>query len=359
MTRFKTGWVMKTSEHRYNKWVSLSCLALILLLVSSGSSFSKEVPLNLMIDFESSGSSTASQLDQEFNSMINMTNVIDPKSLNFTIFASGDTIAVQRLALTSLGKNPNHEIALNGKSKDENLSTMPYSKQLDLLTVAQKNINSCHICGGKIVLARSFRPQSFNQNNDTFKVLEGLGFLYDAGFKAGILYQPGHKNDVWPYLIQGYNLYAVPVSTYNLSGERVYLSDRYAKEEKGLSGSKWYDLLAGKFDEASLNGDPMVVIFSNSVSGSGDYLDGYKNFINYAVSKNAKFVTTMELVNVTLARNGTGKLVSLPVSSVCPTCGQNEKSSGLAIGVNITHQGNTSRGNCTDCNKSSSNVAKA
>ena len=336
-----------------NKWVNLISLTAIVLMISSGSSLSKEVPLNMMIDFESPGSPTPDQVIQVFNSMTNLTNVIDSRHLNATIFASGDVVASpsQRLFVTTLGQEPNHELALNGNTKDEKLSSMPYSKQLDQLTIAQKNINSCHICSGKIVPVQGFRPQSFDQNNDTFKVLDSLGFLYDAGFKAGILYLPGHKNDTWPYSIKGHNLSAVPVSTYNSSGDRVYLSDRYAKEEKGLSGSKWYDILAGKFDEAAINGDPMIMIFSNTVSGSGDYLDAYTNFVKYATSQNAKFVTTMELVNMTEVTNTTGTLPAFSgvKPSVCPTCEQKNESKGnLAIGVTITHHGN-----CTDCNKSS------
>ena len=341
-----------------NKWVHLSCLALVMLLVLPGSSLSKEVIINTMIDFGSPASPTPDQVTQAFNSMVNLTNEIDSRKLNATILASGDVAASQRLFVTNFGQKTNHEMALNGNMKDENLSSMPYSKQLELLTTSQKNINSAHICGGEVVSIQGFMPQSFDQNNDTLKVLDSLGFLYDAGFKVGTLYMPGHKNDTWPYPITGYNLYAVPVSSYNSSGVRVCLSDRYAKEELGISGSKWYDLLAGKFDEAAINGDPVVAIFSNQVSGSGDYLDAYKNFINYATSKNAKFVTTIELINMTEVKSATGKLPALSDSGVkppvCPTCGQNNESKGsLSIGVTQTHQGN-----CTNCNESSANVTK-
>jgi len=294
-----------------NKWVHLSCLALVMLLVLPGSSLSKEVIINTMIDFGSPASPTPDQVTQAFNSMVNLTNEIDSKKLNATILASGDVAASQRLFVTNFGQKTNHEMALNGNTKDENLSSMPYSKQLELLTTSQKNINSAHICGGKVVSVQGFMPQSFDQNNDTLKVLDSLGFMYDAGFKAGTLYMPGHKNDTWPYPIMGYNLYAVPVSSFNSSGVRVCLSDRYVKEELGISGSKWYDLLAGKFDEAAINGDPVVVVFSNQVSGFGDYLDAYKNFVNYATSKNAKFVTTMELINMSDVKSATGKLPAL------------------------------------------------
>ena len=327
-----------------------------MLLVLPGSSLSKEVVINAMIDFDSPASPTPDQVTQAFNSLVNLTNPIDSRGLNATILASSDVVTSQKLYVTIVGQRTNHELALNGNTKDEKLSAIPYSKQLELLTAAQKNINSAHVCGGKVVPIRGFMPQSFDQNNDTLKVLESLGFLYDAGFEVGTFYMPGHKNDIWPYPIMGYNLYAVPLSSYNSSGARVNLSDRYAKEELSISGSKWYDILAAKFDEAAINGDPMVVIFSNQISGSGDYLDAYKNFVEYAISKNAKFVTTTELINMTEAKNATGRLPALSgvKPSVCPTCGQKNESKGnLAIGVTIKHQEN-----CTDCNKSSANVTK-
>lgn len=339
-----------------NKWVHLSCLALVMLLVLPVSSLSKEVVINAMIDFDSPSSPTPDQITQAFNSIVNLTNPMDSRGLNATIFASSDVVTSQKLFVTVLGQKTNHELALNGNSNDEKLSSMPYPKQLELLTTAQKNINSAHVCGGKVVSVGGFRPQSFDQNNDTLKVLDSLGFLYDAGFVVGTLYTPGHKNDAWPYPIMGHNLYAVPVSSHNASGVSVNLSDHYAKEVLGFSGSKWYDTLTAKFDESAINGDPMVVIFSNQVSGSGDYLDAYKNFVNYATSKNAKFVTTMELINMTEVRNATGKLPALSgvKPSVCLTCGQKNESKGsLSIGVTVTHQGN-----CTDCNKSSTNATK-
>ena len=127
-----------------NKWVHLICLALVMLLVLPGSSFSKEVIINAMIDFDSPASPTPDQVTQAFNSMVNLTNGIDPIGLNATIFASGDVAASQRLFVTTLGQKTNHELALIGNTKDEKLlSTMPYSKQLELLTTSDKNINSC------------------------------------------------------------------------------------------------------------------------------------------------------------------------------------------------------------------------
>jgi len=163
-------------------------------------------------------------------------------------------------------------------------------------------------------------PPLFDQNENTYKALEALGIEYDAGFQSGIIYAPGHENDVWPYKIEGYDIYAVPVSTFELSGKKTPLDDKYASEN-GLTSSQWLDLLVGKLDEASSNGEPVVISLSTSVSGSGEYFDALKNFIDYAHSKDAAFVTSYELV--TFSRTGVYE-VAEPTESECTTCNKNE-----------------------------------
>ncbi len=340
-----------------NRLLYWGYIALIVLLVLPGSSLSKEVVVNLMIDFDSPASPTPNQTNMILSSITKLTNAIDSRGLNATIYTTGDMAASQRLMVTSLGSKINHELAMNGNTKDEKLGSMTYAQQEAALKRAKKYVDACHICGGRIVAIKGFKPQLFDQNNDTYTILEKMGIVYDAGFKAGVLYAPGHKNDTMPYRIENHSLYAVPVSTYNLSGDRVYLSDRFIKEEKGLNGTQWNELLVRKFDEAAITGDPVVVIFNNMVSGSGDYLDAYKNFLNYAVSKNAKFVTSIELVNMTKVENGIlAGSINMSIDG-CPDCAKQNESqnatSNLSIGVTITHSGN-----CTNCNNSSANSTK-
>ncbi len=342
-----------------NRLLYWGCMALILLLVLPGSSLSKDVVVNLMIDFDSPSSPTPEQTNAVFSSIINLTNEIDARGLNATIYTTGDLASTQRLMVTSLGSKANHDLALSGSTKDEKLSSMTYSEQEELLKNAKETIDAAHICGGKVVAVNGFRPQSFDQNNDTYKILNDMGIVYDAGFKAGVLYLPGHENDTMPYHIWNYSLYAVPVSTYNLSGDNVYLSDKFIKEECGLNSSKWYEILIRKFDEAAINGEPAVIIFNNLVSGSGDYLDAYVNFIDYAVSKNAKFVTTQELVEMAKAESNVIVGNMSVLGGGCPDCvkqndTERQKAYGdLSIGVAVTRNEN-----CTNCDNSSVNSTK-
>lgn len=285
--------------------LSRGLVALIILLALPEGALGNDnsVTVNVMIDVNSFASPTPEQVNITHKSLINLTNGIDAKRLNATYFLSGDAIPVERLYLTYLGELPRRELAMGGMNVNERLKSMSNSRQREQLEKMKKYVKACHVCGGKTIDPKGFKPQSSSQNEDTYKILDSIGIIYDAGFSAGLLYLPGHENDTWPYRVENHNLYAVPVSSHNLSGELVYLSDRYIKEDKKLSSSQWYDILVSKFDESSKNGDPVVVIFDNLISGHDtEFLDTFKRFIDYATSKNATFITTMELVNMSIAK---------------------------------------------------------
>lgn len=302
-----------------NRILFCGLVVLIILLILPVGSLGKDTStiVNVMIDVNSFSSPTPDQVNITHTSLINLTNAIDAKRLNATYYLSGEAIPVERLYLTYLGESPRRELAMGGMTANERLESVSQSKQRELLEKMKKYVKACHVCGGKTIDPVGFKPQSASQNGDTYKILHSMGIAYDAGFRAGLLYLPGHENDTWPYRVENYNLYAVPVSSYDLSGDRVYLSDRYIKEEKKLSSSQWYDILVGKFDESSNNKEPLVVIFDNLVSGQDtDLLDTYKRFIDYATSKDATFVTSMELVNMSIARDSVGIIQDLNGGSI-------------------------------------------
>ena len=340
------------------RMAAIACFLSVLLLGSVGIALSQEKPVvvNLMIDADITPSPTHEQLLTADFSLRNLTTPADSSGSNLTIFVSGNMAAEDRLGVTSQGNRPNHELAMHGNVLNEKLSSMPYDAQLAALTGANGSLSICYVCGQAHREIKGFMPQAFDQNNDTLKALEQLGFVYDAGFQKGLIYRAGHENDTWPYPIEGYNLTAVPVSTFTLSGERLYLDDEYIKDVKKFSSSQWYDLLTKKFDESAKNGDPMVVVFSNLVSGTGDYLDAYTKFLNYATSKGATFVTTMQLVEMAAAKGA--KLPSVQPSNAskvtfCPSCAAEAKTEKPII--NISVKKNQS---CSTCGQNKTNSTK-
>ncbi len=145
-------------------------------------------------------------------------------------------------------------------------------------------------------------PQSSCQSDTTRGILDRMEIEYDAGYQVGLIFEPGHENDPWP--IQWRITTSQPsISTHLFSGELVPLSDRFAKEVLDLSGQEWGDLLFSEFDECVERGDPMVVIFTNVVSGRDDgYMEAYRNFIDRARSEGASFVSTLKLVEMARSR---------------------------------------------------------
>ena len=269
----------------------------------------RPVLLNLMIDAElypvAANETIEDRIEIEAVSLIDMLNKIDPEELNVTIYSTSDFVSARsantsyKLYATRIGAKENHEMAFHGMTTDELLGTMTYGVQYPLLIKAKRLVEEAYICEGRKIEAKGFRPQRFNQSETTYKILDKMGFEYDSGYQAGLIHLPGHENDTWPYSAEGHSFYAVPVSTHLFSGELVPLSDRFAKEVLGLTGSQWYDLLIAEFEECSRKGDPMVVIFHNFVYGTDEeYQKAYAEFVEYAISKRADFVSTMELVEI-------------------------------------------------------------
>lgn len=324
-------------------WGTLICLLATTQMGASQSAGSPQV-VNLMVDYYMPSSADDQTKNDATMNLMLMMDQFSNKRINMTLFLTQAASKGARGFATQQGLLSNVELAMSGINSDEKLSSRSFAEQKATLESSKKYAELCNICGVNEIKARGFMPQSFDQNQDTYRVLDALGIEYNAGFKAGILSAPGHENDVWPYKVENHKFYAVPVSTTTLSGEKVALDDREMKG-KGVSGSQWKDLLVGKFDEIDGKDEPMVVSLSTSVSGSGDYLDAFIQFLDYAVSKNAIFVKTNDLVNMSRRENSEAPALqsaeaSSPASgeeakedateeipSDCPTCDAAKNSS--------------------------------
>ncbi|WP_348304796.1 hypothetical protein [Methanothrix sp.] len=333
-------------------------------------SLCQESPVvSIIVDADIPSNPSSEEVKAAGGSLINQINEIDPYNRNVTIFVSGEMATVYRLRITSLGAMSNHELALYGNNTGENLSSFSAAEQEEILKNANKRLYSCYVCGGKHVDIKGFRPQGFEQNEDTLRVLENLSIIYNAGFQQGLIYMPGHENDSWPYLIEGSNIYAVPISTTDVNGEKAVLYDKYIRDDMGLSGSQWQDLLQSQFDENAKAGAPTVVIFSNLVSGDGDFLDTYRNFLNYAESQGARFLTTFQLVDMTAAKNLASSIPELEKArkgaedvspdekgaiADCPTCDDASSGKGASI-ISFSIRKNES---CINCTQNSTNFTE-
>jgi hypothetical protein len=298
-----------------------------------------------MIDVSGSLSPTEEQSADDRNNIANVYNAMIKDRIPSTMFLTQDVSASNLvLYLTQLGLYGDIEFGMAGNHSDEKLSTMPYKEQLAILESSNRFAGAAHVCGKNEKPIRGYKPLSFDQNKDTYKALDDLGIEYNAGFQAGIVYVPGHEDDVWPYPVEGHNFYAVPISSYTISERLIPLQDSYF-EDNGLGADRWYDALAARFNETKGKDVPLVISLTTSISGNGNYLDALKRFIALAKSENAAFVNTTQLVDMT--RAGVDTVSAIPVrtsdSAACPDCDQ-KKSAGIGDDMSI---GNVSAGNET------------
>lgn len=289
-------------------YVCVVCSALIFIVGAEDAEDTATVNVMIGADlYQGSIEMTDNEMwNLEVDSITKMLNEIDPLGLNVTVFVTGDYVskiagkAMYKLDVTLIGSKMNHEMAMYGMTTGEELGTMPYGEQYPAMREAKRLVESAYICEGRSIEVKGFLPQSFSQSETTYGILDRIGIVYDAGYQAGLIYEAGHESDAWPYPVEGRNFSAVPISTHMLSGELVPLSDRYAKDNLDLSGAEWGDLLTSEFDECVERGEPMVALFTNVITGQDEgYMEAYRNFVDYANSKDANFVSTLELVRST------------------------------------------------------------
>ena len=296
-------------------------ICLVFLALSSEPTSANPVYVNLMIDANFPTNITQIDTDSAFGLILNLTNILDDRGLNATIFVTPEMATNQSILVTTLGMRASHELA--AKVTDQSLGGTPASEQEAYLKQVKAVMDSDHICVGpsaNTVNTRGFMLPLSSQNENVYKILDIMGAVYDARLDQGIQYQSGHDKDIWPYRIENHSLYAVPISSYLSNEVQILLSDRIMKDEKGMSGPQWHDILVSRLDQSVRDGVPMVVLFNSSISGFGDYLDAYKEFIGYAASKNASFVSTLELVNDTRARNPSDHVQPVMAKPDCPEC---------------------------------------
>lgn len=227
-------------------------------------------------------------------------NELKRRGIRATIMATADFVDVYSTKFTKFHMDGN-EIGLHGQTTFERLDNLTYDLQKVLLTQALEIVGGCTPCGLAWPVT-GFRAQGFSQNEDTYRVINELGLTYNSTFQAGLTFAPGHDNDTVPYAIDGYNFWAVPITTveYGESNERVYLCDiscglahRYTPEQYG-------QILTKAVDQAVLTRQPLVLIvhgWYTGDEGQSQYLPQFKAFLDNLQSRtDVRFVTTKKLV---------------------------------------------------------------
>ena len=250
-----------------------------------------------------SGLTVNIQVDAELEDTEGLNKImaeLEARGIHTTLFVTADYVNKGNALLIRGLYQKGHEIALHGFYSAETLTSMTYEEQLDLLTRAKTALEGCRPCGTYMPIT-GFRPQYFSQNEDTYKVLESLGFEYNCGFKAGLQYIEGHESDFAPYAVAtaDYRFTAVPFTVVPVGEANIYLCDLAAGSSEMLTGEQWSDVLENAVDQAIANDQPLIALFHGYYTGAADrtdYWDAFIALLDRLEAENAHSVTTSQLV---------------------------------------------------------------
>jgi peptidoglycan/xylan/chitin deacetylase (PgdA/CDA1 family) len=240
------------------------------------------------------------QVDAEREDTAGISRIIEAlkaRSISTTVFVSADYANANALLVHDFFLD-GFEIALHGYSTGEQLASMTYEDQKDLLERAMLALRGCEPCGTYKPIT-GFRPQYFSQNEDTYRILDEIGLTYDSGFKAGQIFIEGHEEDTTPYPVEGHSLAAVPLTTIEYKGKRIYLCDIACALVEEMTADEWSEALRIGLAQCVERQEPMALILHGWYTGDTEQYDYWQPFVDFLDEAAGKgvFVGTQELVD--------------------------------------------------------------
>ena len=241
------------------------------------------------------------QIDAELDDHQGIRNMIDElvrRGLTATIFVTAD-YANRNAFYISQVVDRGFEIAMHGFYTGEQLASMTYEEQRDLLRRALLALEGCRPCGTYRPIA-GFRPQYFSQNEDTFRVLNELGIVYNSGFKVGDLYLPGYQWEAMPYRPPGRGFHALPITTVPVDGKLVYLCDIACANVLQWTPAQWRDGLMQGLEQTLETRQPLVLLLHGYFSGDLQTHGYWQPFLDFldAAQGQVTFVQSGQLVDL-------------------------------------------------------------
>jgi hypothetical protein len=174
------------------------------------------------------------------------------------------------------------------------LSELTRAEQEAYITEIKTGIEDC--LGTAI---EGFRCTRFDENEDTYEILDALGFVYNLGFVAHTgQCLPGMVDETLPYRVAEYDFWAVPMHSVYLEGEWVAFCDNPLMSH--IEPAEWGALLKSELDRMDALGHPLLLEVHPYNTGADDEkFAAFEDFLDYAIEQNARFITIAELVEWT------------------------------------------------------------
>lgn len=178
----------------------------------------------------------------------------------------------------------------DGDGSSTTMSKLTYDQQYAFVSQIKDGIEA--VLGKPIT---GFRCTRFDQNEDTWRVVNELGFTYDLGFVAqSDRNLPGHENAILPYRDEAYDFWAVPMHVAPWEGGLKTFCDNPFED---VPAEQWEALLQSELDRMDAEDRPLLVEFHPYFSGVDEpRFQAFVRFLDYAVSRNVRFISTAEYV---------------------------------------------------------------
>ena len=228
--------------------------------------------------------------------LINIVEELDERDIKATIYTTAEYANINSELIDRV-HSQGFELALHGYHTGEQLAHLTFEEQKERLKNARFILEGCRPCGSFRSII-GFRPQSWSQNEDTYRILDELGIIYLSGgeFEA--------KRDALSYRIKGHDFYFIPISSLVYREKLIYLCDTACSpdEELNLKPEEWSEVLHLAITKSRENGIPLTLTVHDWYTGNREkygYWEPFIEFLNKVEGK-AVFIKTHEFVTKNL-----------------------------------------------------------
>lgn len=229
------------------------------------------------------------------NAFARVIGALEQRGIIATILTKPDFVTENCETISRLYENGYEVMAFARPETSEGdsttLSALTRAEQEAYITEIKTGVDDC--LGAAI---EGFRCTRFDQNEDTYEILDALGFVYNLGFVAHTgQCLPGMDDETLPYRVDDYDFWAVPMHSVYLEDEWVAFCDNPLMSR--METAEWGALLQSELDRMdSLDRPLLLEVHPYNTGANDEKLAAFEEFLDYAVEQNAQFITIAELV---------------------------------------------------------------
>lgn len=269
-------------------FISFTVFFVFLIIVYGEHDAFAEIPIYINIQIEAEG--------DDAQGLRFIVDELKKRDIRATIYTTAE-YANMNPELIERVHRQGFELALHGYHAGERLAHLTYEEQKELLKTARFILEGCRPCGSFRSII-GFRPQSWSQNEDTYRILDELGIIYFSGVEFEV------QSDALPHRIEGHDFYFIPISSLVFREKLIYLCDTACSldEEMNLKPEEWSEVLHLAITKSKKNNTPLTLIFHDWYTGNKKKYEYWEPFIEFLdnVEGKAIFIKTHEFVTKNL-----------------------------------------------------------